>query len=57
MGFLAFPLLLPEASEAGGSTEFPGFRLLVLGYRNGVDGSRFQLPWNCLKTVAAGVHL
>src|SRR2546428_4721914 len=36
MGFLTFALLLPEPSQAGGSTEFPGFCLLVLGYRNGL---------------------
>src|SRR4030095_8318302 len=36
MGFLAFPLLLPESSEAGGSTEFPGFCLLALGDADGV---------------------
>src|SRR5262249_17473556 len=36
MGFLAFPLLLPESSQAGGGTEFPGFRLLALGYRYGL---------------------
>src|SRR2546423_11310516 len=36
MRFLALPLLLPESSQAGGSTEFPGFRLLVLGYGHGV---------------------
>jgi hypothetical protein len=28
IGFLAFALLLPEASEAGGSAEFLGFGLL-----------------------------
>src|SRR5215471_14785348 len=32
VGFLTFALLLPESSEAGGSTEFPGFCLLALGY-------------------------
>jgi hypothetical protein len=36
MGFLAFALLLPQSSETGGSAEFPGFRLLVLGYPDGV---------------------
>ena len=36
MGFRAFPLLLPQASETGGSTEFPGFRLLALGYTDGL---------------------
>jgi hypothetical protein len=36
MDFLAFPLLLPEASEAGGSAEFPRFRALTLGYTDGV---------------------
>jgi hypothetical protein len=36
MGFLAFSLLLPESSETGGGTEFPGFCLLILGYRNGL---------------------
>ena len=36
MGFLAFALLLPESSQAGGSTEFEGFGLLILGYRNGL---------------------
>jgi hypothetical protein len=30
-GGLALGLLLPEASEAGGSTEFQGFGLLVSG--------------------------
>jgi hypothetical protein len=28
MGFLALPLALPQASQARGGTEFPGFRLL-----------------------------
>src|SRR5712664_1077412 len=41
MGFLAFALLLPEASQAGGSTEFPGFCRLLLGYRNGVMEAGF----------------
>jgi hypothetical protein len=36
MGFLTFALLLPEPSEARDSAEFPGFRLLVLGYMDGV---------------------
>src|SRR6516162_10649286 len=36
MGFLAFALLLPEASKAGSSTEFPRFGLLVLGNADGV---------------------
>jgi hypothetical protein len=36
IGFLAFPLLVPESSEAGSSAEFPGLCLLILGYRNGV---------------------
>ena len=36
MSFLAFALLLPESSQAGGSTEFPGFSLLTLGYMDGV---------------------
>ena len=36
MGFLAFAVLLPEASEAGGSAKFPGFRVLALGYGNGL---------------------
>jgi hypothetical protein len=34
--FVAFPLLLPESSQAGGSTEFSGFGLLALGYCNGL---------------------
>src|SRR5262245_55118836 len=32
MGFLAFALLLPEASKTGCCTEFPGFCLLILCY-------------------------
>ena len=35
MRFLAFPLLLPQASQAGGGAEFPGFGVLALGYGNG----------------------
>src|SRR5712691_247150 len=44
MGFLAFALLVPESGETGSSTEFPGFCLLVLGYRNGLmeTGFRFR---------------
>ena len=34
---LALALGLPQAGQAGGGTEFPGFRLLALGYRNGVS--------------------
>ena len=40
MGFLGFALLLPQASQAGGSTEFPGFRRLVLGYGNGLKAKQ-----------------
>ena len=36
IGFLALPLLLPESSETGSSTEFQGFGLLVSSYRKGV---------------------
>src|SRR5262249_43905467 len=36
VGVLAFALLLPQASEAGSGTEFPGFSLLALGYMDGV---------------------
>ena len=36
MGFLAFALLLPESSETGSGSEFPGFGLLVLGDADGV---------------------
>lgn len=42
MGFVAFALLVPESSEAGGSTEFPGLCLLVLGYRNGMVKASFR---------------
>src|SRR5262245_48683805 len=42
MGFLAFALLLPESSHAGGSAEFPGFGLLALGYTDGVLETRFR---------------
>jgi hypothetical protein len=41
IGFLAFALLLPEASQARGRTEFPGFRLLALGYADGVMEASF----------------
>jgi hypothetical protein len=41
MGFLAFPLLLPESSHAGGSAKFPGFGLLALGYTDGVMEAGF----------------
>src|SRR4029450_4568926 len=41
MGFLAFALLLPESSEAGGSTEFPRFGLLILSYRNSLGKTSF----------------
>jgi len=45
MSFLAFALLLPEASQAGSGAEFPGFCRLLLGYRNGLleAGFRFSL--------------
>ena len=43
MGFLAFALLLPEASQAGGGAEFEGFGLLILGYRNGLLEAGFCL--------------
>src|SRR5262245_17881793 len=36
MGFLTFPLPLPESSETRGSTEFPSFCLLALGDINGL---------------------
>src|SRR5882724_12367214 len=36
-----FPLLLPQASEARRGAEFPGFRLLVLGYRHGLPETGF----------------
>jgi hypothetical protein len=36
MGFLAFALLLPESSEAGRGTEFPGLSALALGYCKGL---------------------
>src|SRR5215813_14707708 len=36
MGFLAFALLLPQASQAGRGAEFPRFGLLALGDADGV---------------------
>src|SRR6516165_1665504 len=36
IGFLAFALLLPESSQTGRGAECEGFRLLILGYRNGL---------------------
>jgi hypothetical protein len=36
MSLLAFPLVLPQASEARHGAQFPGFRTLALGYRYGV---------------------
>src|SRR5947209_3171508 len=36
MGFLALPLLLPEASHTGGSAEFEGLGLLVASDGKGV---------------------
>jgi hypothetical protein len=36
MGFLAFALLLPQASQAGGGTEFQGLGLLVTNDLKGV---------------------
>ena len=41
MGFLAFALLLPESSETGCGTEFPGFGLLVLGDTDGLMETGF----------------
>ena len=41
MGFLAFSLLLPEASETGRGAEFPGLGLLILGYCHGVMKTGF----------------
>jgi hypothetical protein len=32
MSFPAFTLLLPDASQAGGGAELPGFRLLAVGH-------------------------
>src|SRR5262249_42092545 len=45
MGFLAFALLPPEASETGGSTEFPGFGLLAAGNGEGLLEAGFGLVW------------
>src|SRR5262249_39138512 len=42
MGFLAFPLLLPQSSQARGSTEFERFGLLALGYCYGLGKTRFR---------------
>src|SRR5262245_42072496 len=36
MGFLAFALLPPESADAHSRTQFPRFRLLALGYGNGL---------------------
>ena len=36
MSFLAFALALPESSQTCCGTEFPEFRLLALGYTDGV---------------------
>jgi hypothetical protein len=41
VGFLAFTLLLPESSQAGRGTEFPGFGLLALGYTDGLMEAGF----------------
>ena len=32
MGFGGFPLLLPQAGQAGRSAQFPGFRLLAASH-------------------------
>ncbi len=44
MSLLSFPLVLPQAREACGGAEFPGFRTLVLGYRHGVLETGFGFP-------------
>src|SRR5262245_49246528 len=49
--FVSFPLLLPESSQAGGSTEFPEFCLLALGYTDGVMETDFgfdSVVWRLL---------
>ena len=45
MSLLPFPLLLPQAREARGGTEFPGFRTLALGNRQGVLETGFGLGY------------
>ena len=44
IGFLAFALLLPEPSEAGGSTEFQDLACWLCELCPGLDGSKFPLP-------------
>ena len=44
MRLLSFPLVLPQASEARRSAQFPGFRPLALGYRHGVLETGFGFP-------------
>src|SRR5215813_11927389 len=42
LGFLAFPLLVPESADAHSRTQFPRFRLLTLGYTDGVLKTSFR---------------
>ena len=51
---MAFALLVPETSEAGGGTKFPGLRLLVVSDVKGVMEAGFGFRGNCLKIVAGG---
>ena len=57
MGFLALPLMLPESSETRGGAEFPGLRLLILGYGHGLVETGFSWQSGCRKTVEEEVHL
>jgi hypothetical protein len=42
VGFVSLPLPLPQCGETGGSAEFPGFRLLILGYGYGLMEAGFS---------------
>ena len=57
MGFLAFAVLLPQASETGGRAKFPGFCLLVLGYCHGLPEAVLRFSLIVRMTVVIGVHL
>ncbi len=56
IGFLAFPLLLPEVARLVAARS-SRIWLVGFGLSQGLDGSRFLLQPDCLKTVVAGVRL
>src|SRR5262245_45416867 len=57
MVFLAFALLLPQAAQAHGGAQLPGFGLLATGHGEGLLETPFRLFYDCrLWTVDFGLE-